>query len=193
LVAGLAISNLFFFREKAARQQAVAAEMQARAINRFLTEDLLFQATPERNSRQKKVTMEEVLTLATSNLDHNAAIAQQPELEATLRLDFGITFYRLSVLGEAERNLRRAFDLRRSKLGLQNLDTLTAEHELAALLIVGEGKFEEAEPLIREAWAGRQRLLGATHRDTIDSLQGCQIIMELQGRLTEAAQLGQQI
>src|SRR5438067_13190131 len=71
LLAGLVASNGFYFREKAANRRAVASEKQARAINRFLTEDLLFQATPEQNSRQKKVTMEEVLSAATSSLDRN--------------------------------------------------------------------------------------------------------------------------
>jgi eukaryotic-like serine/threonine-protein kinase len=193
LLAGLVASNWFYFREKAANRRAVASAKQARAINRFLTEDLLFQATPEQNSRQKKVTMEEVLSAATSSLDRNAGMAQQPEVEATLRLDFGITFIKLSRLAEAETNLMRAFELRRRALGPQHLDTLAAEHELAGFLITREGKFEQAEPLIREAWEGRQRLLGATHRDTIDSLQGCDIILQLKGRLVEAEQLGRQI
>src|SRR6266704_1243124 len=106
------------------RLQAQASEKQARAINRFLTEDLLFQATPEQTAREKKVTMEEVLDVATHNLDQNAEIAQQPELEATLRLDIGTTYEKLGALGEADRNLRIALKLFRSALGPENLDTL---------------------------------------------------------------------
>ena len=207
LVAGLVVSTGFFLREKAARRRAVAAEQeqassrqraeasekQARTINRFLTEDLLFQATPQQNSRAKKVTMEEVLARATALLDKDVEIARQPELEAILRLDFGTTFIKLSVLDEAERNLRRAFTLRRSTLGLTNLDTLTAENELAGFLIVKAGKFEEAEPLIQEAWEGRQKLLGATNRETLDSLQGCEIVLHQKGQLVEAERLARQI
>jgi serine/threonine protein kinase len=207
LVAGLVVSNGFFLREKAARRRAVAAEQeqarsrqraeasekQARAINRFLTEDLLFQATPQQNSRAKKVTMEEVLARATALLDKDVEIARQPELEAILRLDFGTTFIKLSVLDEAERNLRRAFTLRHSTLGPTNLDTLTAENELAGFLIISAGKFEEAEPLIQEAWKGRQKLLGATNRETIDSLQGCEIVLHQKGELAEAERLARQI
>src|SRR5437588_3876084 len=172
LILGLAASTWEFLKERKARQRAVAAEAQARAINKFLTEGLLFQATPEQNSREKKVTLEQALARATALLDKDAEIAQQPEVEATLRLDFGITFLKLSVLAEAERKLRRAFNLRRRTLGPRNLETLAAEHKLAELLIIGEGKFEEAEPLVREAWEGRQSLLGATDRDTLGSLQG---------------------
>src|SRR5207237_1362502 len=98
----------------------------------------------------------------TSNLDHNAEIAQQPELEATLRLDLGSTYEKLGLLGEAERNLRRALNLRSNALGPQGLETLATQHELAKLL-GGQRKHEESARLSREAWQGRLRLLGPEH------------------------------
>src|SRR5207302_3502364 len=73
LIIGLAASTWEYLKER-------KAEKQARAIHKFLTEDLLFQATPERNAREKQVTMEEVLARATAFLDKDAEIAQQPEL-----------------------------------------------------------------------------------------------------------------
>src|SRR5439155_9115951 len=131
LIIGLGISTWQFIEKSRAYRltllaeqaqarlllRAQASEKQARAINQFLTEDLLFQATPEQNAREKAVTMEEVLNVATSNLDHNAEMALQPELEATLRLDIGRTYHQLWLSVEAGRNLRRAFDLRRRELG----------------------------------------------------------------------------
>ncbi len=174
-------------------QRVQASEKQAQAIHRFLTEDLLFQATPEQNSRDKKVTMEEVLARATALLDRDAEIARQPELEASLRLDFGTTFLKLSALPEAEHNLRRAYNLRRTALGPHHLDTLAAEHKLAEFLITGAARFKEAEPLIREAWLGRQQLLGPTNRDTLDSLQGYEIVLYQKGELAEAERLARQI
>jgi serine/threonine protein kinase len=193
LVAGLAVSNWFFLREKGARRRAVAAEKQARAINRFLTEDLLFQATPEQNAREKKITMEEVLEGATRRLDQSAEVAQEPEVEATLRLAVGTTYLRLSNPTEAERNLRRAFTLRRSALGPQHLDTLAAEHKLAEFLIVREKKYADAEPLILETWQGEQRLLGPANRLTLDSMEGYELVLDATGRLPEAERMAQQI
>jgi serine/threonine protein kinase len=207
LVAGLAISTWFFIQEKAARRIAVAAEQkqthslqraeasekQARDINRFLTEDLLFQATPERNAREKQVTMEEVLNVATSNLDASAEIAQQPELEATLRLDIGITYRVLGALAEARRNLQRAFDLRRTALGPTNLATLDAEQTLAEFLVDDAREYEAAEPLYREAWQGRQQLLGAEHLDTLASWEGVEIVLFQKRRLEEAERIARQI
>jgi serine/threonine protein kinase len=199
LVAGLAVSTWFYLREMAARLRAVAAEQKAvssekkaQAINKFLTEDLLFQATPEQNAREKKITMEEVLTAATRRLDQSAEMTQQPEVEATLRLAVGRTYLKLSELADAERNLRRAFTLRRSVLGPQNLDTLAAENKLGELLMTA-GKFEDAEPVFREAWRGRQQLLGDTNRDTLDSLEGCEIVLQETGHLPEAERLARQI
>jgi serine/threonine protein kinase len=173
LVIGLVVSNWFFVQEKAARRRAIAAEEQAQAINRFLTEDLLFQATPEQNAREKKVTMEEVLQNAERRLDESAEIAQQPQLKATLRLAFGTTYFKLSALDEAERNLRPAFTWRRNALGPQNLETLKAEHQLAEFLISGRSDHEEGGQLAREVWQARCRLLGAENRDTLRSRELC--------------------
>jgi serine/threonine protein kinase len=176
LVAGLALSNWFFLREKAARREqtlslrrAEASENKAQAINEFLTRDLLFQATPEQNAREKKVTMEEVLNIATSNLDQNAEIRRQPEVEATLRLDLGTTYFKMSMLSEAGRNLRKAFDLRRRELGQENLETLAAEYQLAVFLVGGQQELKEGERLAHEVWQARLRILGAEDRDTLSA------------------------
>jgi len=207
LVAGLAVSTWFFVQEKAARRIAVAAEQkqtrslqraeasekQFRAIHRFLTEDLLFKATPEQNPREKKVTMEEVVDVAKSNLDHSAEIAQQPELEAILRLDFGITYRLLGARAEARRNLQRAFDLSRSALGPTNLATLDAEQTLAEFLVDDAREYEAAEPLYRETWQGRQQLLGAENLDTLASWEGVEVVLFQTGRLEEAERIGRQI
>ena len=174
------------------RMKAEASENQARAINRFLTIDLLFRATPDQIAREKKVTMEEVLNVATSNLDQNAEIARQPEVEATLRLDIGTTYEMLGVLGEAERNLRLALKLRRGALGPQRLETLDAEHELAVLLS-GQRKHEESETLAHEAWQGRLRLLGAENSDTLSSQELYEEALVEQVKLQEAEPIARQI
>src|SRR5436190_10251863 len=107
LIIGLGIASWQFLEKSRAYRLTLLAEQaqarlrqQAEAINLFLTEDLLFQATPEQNAREKKVTMEEVLEGATRRLDHSAEIAQQPEVEAILRLAIGSTYEKLGVLGE---------------------------------------------------------------------------------------------
>jgi hypothetical protein len=84
------------------RGEATRAKEQAEAISRFLTDDVLGQAMPNRNARDKKVTVEDVLAKAARKIESNAKFADQPEVEATLRLAIGNTYFKLGVLAEAE-------------------------------------------------------------------------------------------
>jgi tetratricopeptide (TPR) repeat protein/predicted Ser/Thr protein kinase len=193
LVAGLVVSNWFYLREKAAREQAVAAEKEAGTIVQFLTEDLLFQATPDQNSREKQITLEQAVTEATRRLDQNAEIHRQPKLEATLRLAIGRTYYQLGRMAEADVNLRRAFDLRRRELGPTNSLTLDAEFWLANSLDDLDRKHEEAGIYFREVWQARQQLLGPEHPETLAALQGYQITLYQSAHCKEAEQIARYI
>ena len=171
------------------RQRAEASEKQAEAINRFLTEDLLFQATPEGNSREKQITLEQALAKATDRLDHNAEMRQQPRVEATLRLAIGRTYHQLWLSTEADRNLRRAFELRHRELGPTNSLTLDAEFWLGTFLEDLAHEYEGAGTLLREVWQGRQQLLGPEHADTLQALQGYQITLYQTAHFKEAEQI----
>jgi tetratricopeptide (TPR) repeat protein len=189
LVAGLVVSNWFYLREKAARQQAVAAEQELRAIFQFLTEDVLFQATPEQNSREKQLTLEKAVTEATARLDRNAEIRLQPKVEATLRLAFGRTYHKLGKSEETNRNLRRALELRRTELGPTNPATLEAEFWLGEYLEDLAHEYPEAGTLLREVWRWRQQFLGAEHPDTLAALQEYGITLYQTAQVTEAEQI----
>jgi tetratricopeptide (TPR) repeat protein len=193
LVAGLVVSNWFYLREKNSREQAVTAENEAVATLQFLTEDLLFQATPQQNSRQKQLTLEQAVTEATRRLDRNAEIHRQPKLEATLRLALGRTYHKLGKSEEAASNLRRAFDLRSRKLGPTNLATLEAEFCLAEYLEELPHEYSEAGSLLREVWRCRQQLLGAEHRDTLEALQLYEVTLYQTAHVTEAEQIARYI
>jgi tetratricopeptide (TPR) repeat protein len=193
LVAGLVVSNGFYLREKTAHEQAVAAEQEAQAIVRFLTEDVLFQATPAQNSREKQLTLEQAVTEATRRLDQSAEIHRQPKLEATLRLAIGETYHRLANWDEADRNLRRAFELRRRELGPTNLATLEAEYSLAEYLEELPREYPEAGTLLLEVCRWRQQLLGAEHRDTLEALQTYGVTLYQTAHVTEAEQIARYI
>src|SRR5262249_39811100 len=151
-------------REIAAeRNLAHTAAEQAQAINAFLTEDLLGQADPDVNDRSKKLTVEELLHRAARKIEGNPKFADRPEVEATLRLTIGETFYRLGNLPEAERHLERAVDLRRQSLGSDDPRTLVTQAHLADFLNLGPGRFTKAEPLARQTWEARARVLGPEH------------------------------
>lgn len=192
LVAGLVVSNWFYLRERAAHQQALAAESEARAVGQFL-EDLLFQATPEHNSREKQITLEQALANSIRKLDQEHDIGRQPKVEATLRLIIGRIYDELGGMAEADLNLRRAFELSRRELGPTNALTLGAEFWLGTFLHDLGHKYVEAGTLLREVWQARQQLLGPEHPDTLKALQGFEITLYQTGRFKEAEQIARYI
>ena len=152
------------------RNAARLAADEAGAVNDFLTEDLLGQADPDSNSRDKKVTVEELLNRAGRKIDGNPKFADKPQIEATLRMTIGKTYYKLGQAAEAVRHLRRALDLRRAHLPTDDSRTLAAQNALAEFLLRGLENPAEAEPLAKQTWEARKRVLGPAHRDTLDSL-----------------------
>jgi tetratricopeptide (TPR) repeat protein len=174
-------------REIAAERNAArAAADQARAVNDFLTEDLLGQADPDLNDRDQKITVEALLHRAAVKLDQSSTFAGQPEVEATLRMTLGKTLFKLSDLAGAEVHLRRAVELRHEALGPNDPLTLTAREALADFLNRGPGRFDESLTLSRETWEARSRVLGPEHRDTLDSLDTYATALMASGRLDEA-------
>jgi hypothetical protein len=70
-------------------------------VNAFLTKDLLGQADPDANARDKKVTVEELLRKAAGKIQGNPKFDRRPEVEATLRLTLGKTLFKLSDIAES--------------------------------------------------------------------------------------------
>jgi tetratricopeptide (TPR) repeat protein/tRNA A-37 threonylcarbamoyl transferase component Bud32 len=171
------------------RNAALTAASEAEAINAFLTDDLLGQADPDANARDKKITVEELLRKAAGKIDGNPKFADRPEVEATLRLTLGKTLFKLSDLAEAEKHLRRAVDLRRETLGVDDPRTLAAQQELADFLHLGPAQNAEAVTLALQTWEGRARVLGPEHRDTLDSLDTYAMGLDKTGRSEDAIRL----
>ena len=151
-----------------------------------MTDDLLGQADPDANSRDKQVTVEELLRRAAAKIDGNAKFVTQPEVEGTLRLTLGKTFIKLSNIPEAEKHLRRAVELRRGALGPDDPATLAAQEALADFLTRAMNRYTESLPLARQTWQGRSRVLGSEHRDTLDSLDSYATALARSGQIDEA-------
>jgi tetratricopeptide (TPR) repeat protein len=107
-------------------------------------------------------------------------------LEAPLRLTIGKTFFKLGNLAEAEKHLGRAVKLRRQALGQDDPRTLAAQEAFADFLNRGPRRHEEAEPLARQTWEARARVLGPEHPDTLDSLDTYATALRGLGRAPEA-------
>ena len=185
-------------RDEAERQRGLAeqhrnladqAAAEARAINDFLTEDLLGQADPDRNSPNKRITVEELLRKAESRIDRNARFAAIPWTEASLHYTIAKTYAKLGLNPEAERHFRRTMEIRRAELGVDHPETLAAQEALADFLNIAMQRPVESEPLAKQTWEARARVLGPEDRDTLDSMDTYAVAVGLAGRKRESSEI----
>ena len=131
---------------RAGREAAVA-----KAVNDFLQNDLLAQASAgaqaERGAKpDPNITVRTVLDRAAQQV--NGKFATQPEVEVALRNTMASAYIDLALYPEARKQLERALELGRRRLGSDNPATLTAVHDLG-LVADEEGRYGEAEALDR--------------------------------------------
>jgi tetratricopeptide (TPR) repeat protein len=184
LIAGIVASTW-----EAAR--ARRAEQTADAVNDFLQKDVLAQAgaTAQVWSGSQPDPDLKVRTA----LDHAAArigtrFAAQPLVEASIRQTIGETYRALSRYADAERQFKRAFDLRRRVLGPEHRDSLNVGRDLANSY-ANQGKFAEAEPIYTRVLATQRRVLGAEHRDTLYTILALANLYSQQARFLEGESL----
>jgi tetratricopeptide (TPR) repeat protein len=166
--------------------KAQAAAARAEATVKFLTDDLLAEAAPEKNPRQKQVTVEEVLKRAAQKID--TAFAGKPEIEATVRTAVGLTYRLLGQYAEAEPHLRRAVQLREDLYGPEHPDSLSVVNNLA-LLLYERGKLDEAEPLLRQNLEAQRRILGPDQPGTLTALNNLALLLQARGKFDAAEPL----
>ncbi len=140
------------------RNSAIDSRDEARAINHFLTDELLGQASPSKNPRGLKITAEELLERASARI---GSAGLRPRIEAAVRDTIGDTYLSLGEYSKAEPHLLAALEIRGRVLGPDHVDTLTTTDHLAALR-GKQGRLAEAESLFRknladraESWASR--------------------------------------
>jgi tRNA A-37 threonylcarbamoyl transferase component Bud32/Tfp pilus assembly protein PilF len=176
----------------AAEEASHKAERQAAragALNKFLLEDLLAEAAPEKNARSKKVTVEEVLNRAAAKVDKG--FKDQPEVEADVRNAMGETYYYLGLYGQARPQLERTLALRRQWLGPDHASTLETMNALAVVLQL-LGKLPEAEALDRQTLEAFRRLHGPDHVTTLTAVNNLAGLLDDLGQLAEAETLYRQ-
>ena len=173
-------------RTKIERDRAERSAATAAALNSFLINDLLAEAAPDKNPREDKVTVEEILDRSAQKVDR--AFPGQPEVEAAVRFAIGTVYLKLALPDRAESHLRRALALRREHLGPEHRDTLAAVHYQAELLKSQE-RDAEAESLFRQNLEDRRRLLGPEDPDTLQSEGALGWFLLAEGKSGEAQSL----
>jgi serine/threonine protein kinase len=174
-------------KEAAAKAKEAAGE--AKAVNAFLTEDLLAEAAPERNQHTKQVTVLELLDRAGDKVGRS--FLNQPLVEASVRHILADTYLKLGQDTKGELHARRALELYRGVLGPEHTDTLMAVGWLTDSLR-GQGKRAEAELLIRQNLDAMRRVLGPDHPFTLTAVSGLASVLREEGKLAEAEPLFRQ-
>ena len=183
LAVGFAAVTWKWIEAEQAGRAARKSAAKATALNKFLINDLLSEAAPERNAVGSNVTLRAVLDTAAQKIEQE--LSDQPELQAEVRHTIGSVYLSLSLTAEAEPHLLRALAVRRSMLGSNHSDTLAVLDRLATLRQL-QSRNEDAERLFREVLNTRRRILGSQHSEVLESLNNLGVFLSQAGRASEA-------
>ncbi|MHC5114473.1 MAG: serine/threonine-protein kinase [Planctomycetota bacterium] len=151
-----------------------------REINVFL-EDTLGSVHPARPGED--VVVRELLDEAVQWID--MALADQPEVAATIRMTVGNSYRGLGRLADAEEQLERSLETRLELFGDRHVDVARSLNALA-LLCRDQGEYGDAETLFRRAIELRRDLIGDRSIDVAYSLASFAGMRLKQGMYDEA-------
>lgn len=184
-LAAMVVLVAFFSLRLAAERDAARAEAaKARAINAFVSEDLLRSADPY-EGHAPDLSVREALDRARDRLGDR--FAAQPEIEAALRATLGWSYSGLSEYEAAITELRRALALRAEFEAPTAPESRRQRLELAHNL-VSAGRYADAETLLRE-FIGEVAGLDAVDEDRFHAEVTLAELLGFVGRSAEALAL----
>jgi hypothetical protein len=172
---------------QAALAQSEASRQEAKAVNEFLTEDLLTQAEPANTAAEDHVSLLEVLDRAATKV--GGRFAGQPAVEAALRRTIAGTYHGLASWAKAEAQWRSVREAARRRLGVESPEALTAAGELAHILRHRGRLDAEVLEMAKSAAEGLARVLGPDHLETLVSRNNLANAYQAAGRTTDAITL----
>jgi tetratricopeptide (TPR) repeat protein len=179
-------NRAFLEKERADKESAAA-----KAINEFLQNDLLAQASSSVQARPG--TKPDLDLKVRTALDRAAAritgkFDNQPLIEASIRRTIGKTYKDLGLYPEARLQMERALELQRRVLGEGHPDSLNTINSLAEMF-EDQGKYQQAEPLFIRALEVRRRVLGQEHPETLATMNGLAALYLNLGKYSQAEPL----
>jgi tetratricopeptide (TPR) repeat protein len=203
LLLGLGLSTWLFFKEKVARQRAVAAEQAQVRLRQRAEADERKAQTEAGKSRQVAELLKDMLNgvgpsvamgrdtkLLQEILDKTAErvgkdLTNQPEVEAQLRMTLGELYRVLGRFDVSEQMHRQALAIEKQLFPGDHADVALSMNDLA-LVLDEERKLEEAEKLTREALGMRRRLVASDPRQVGESLLNLGIVLQHRAKFAEA-------
>ncbi|WP_221031496.1 serine/threonine-protein kinase [Actomonas aquatica] len=191
LIAGTIVSIHQAVRANRAEQEARAEADAAIALADFLVDDMLFQSSPYGQSGEDvdpDLPVRKVLDQAAEKA--GVRFAEQPLLEARLRLTIAGAYLGLGLFEQASAQYQRALELRIAWQGEGHFETLYARSGYG-LCLMRLGRNEEAEAELQQVVAGFEALPPES-RDSFaydNARTTLALVFNVLGRLEEALAL----
>jgi non-specific serine/threonine protein kinase/serine/threonine-protein kinase len=187
IIVGLVAALIGFVQARRANLRAQQEASTSKALNDFLLNDLLYQASPG-NGADADVKVRDLLDRAATKVSDR--FTNQPLQEAAIRYALGESYRWLGKLDSAELQLQRAVEIRTRELGPKHRETLKTMDELAMAL--GE-KPEEAWRLVNQIAETARRTFGPEDDFTLIALGSLAQSNFAAGKTTEAEEIWKEI
>jgi serine/threonine protein kinase/Flp pilus assembly protein TadD len=177
------------------RDRADAEAAASKAVNDFLQNDLLAQASASNQSGpatkpDPDLKVRTALDRAASRI--KGRFEGQPQVEADILDTIGQTYMDLGLYSDARMQSERALELHKRAGGAQDPKTLKTLSRLAYIADL-QGRYPEAETLFSQTVEAQRRVLGPEHPDTLHSSSNLADVYRSQGKYKQAEALDHQI
>ena len=174
-----------------AEASAVAAQKEAdkSAITAAFLQEMLASVDPN-EALGRDVTMRDALEETARRIEEGA-LADQPEVEAAVRMTLGTTYKSLGLYDTARAHLEASATIRCRLLGAEHPDTLRSRSQTASAVSF-QGQYATAEQLQRQTLESMQRVLGPEHPGTLECMHELATSLWKQGKYKEGESIHRQ-
>lgn len=181
LITGLGIATTMYLREEKARQRADAKERLSTAVREYMISNLILAAGPDRMGHEVKVL--DVLAKASDGLSER--FKDDPEVEASIRMDLGAALTQIGKTKEAIDQWKVTIPLLERVKGTDDLSTIRAMN-LLAISLQGDRRDQEWQQMSYEVLRRCRRALPPDHEVLVHALCNVGGSHVTQGRYQEA-------
>ncbi len=181
LAAGLSLALVGLRRALKAEAKARSESAVAEAMNEFLQQDLLRQASPtEQPDREVKLRA----LLDRASMKVGTRFKDKPLVEAEIRVTLSETYRNLGEYTNARVHLERALEVYRERVSPEDRGFLKARKREADLLL-DEGRYRDAQSQLEQLLPLHRRQFGPEHQETLEVMMALAISYEQQGQMVK--------